>query len=444
MRIGVIGTGYVGLVYGAVMADFGHYVTCMDKDEQKIGQLKLGNSTIYEPGLPPILQYGLSTGNLYFTTSLEECVKYSDMIVIAIGTPTGPDGNADVSDVMTVAEEIGTFMLDNKLVVCKSTVPIGTSRKMLEIIEQQLQARNVGYQIEVACNPEFLRQGKAVEDCLSPSRVIIGTETQHAREVLQDIYRMYDQEKIPFLYTGYETAELIKYASNSFLAVKISFVNELAWLSETAGANIQDVVMGMGLDARISPTFLEAGAGYGGSCFPKDTRALVETGAKYNAQLHIVEAAIAANETQKTRMVQKIIDTLSSHHDLSCLTIGVLGLSFKPETDDIRSAPSYDIIKGLLDQGLTVKVYCPEGMRQAKLTWTEINERIFYCDSEAECADQADALVLITEWGQFRNLEWTKILATMHNNYLFDLRNMFTRENSVTELFHYYAVGVGV
>lgn len=443
VRIGVIGTGYVGLVYGAVMANFGHSVICMDKEEQKVRQLQMGEPPIYEADLLPLLLYGLESGNLTFTTSLEECVEYSDIIVIAIGTPAGPDGNADVSNVMSTSEKIGDLMLDDKLVVCKSTVPIGTSRRILETIEQRLQTRNVGYQIEVAYNPEFLRQGRAVEDSISPSRVIIGTETAHAKQVLQSIYRVYDQEQTPFLYTGYETAELIKYASNSFLAVKISFANELAWLCETAGADIQNVVTGMGYDERISPAFLEAGAGYGESCFPKDTKAFVETGIQYKAPLRIVEAAIAANEMQKTKIVEKIHHTLSDLGDPGQLTIGVLGLSFKPETDDIRSAPSYDIIKGLLNLGLTIKVYCPKGMRQAKLNWTELNERILYCDNEAECAYHADALVLVTEWNQFRTLEWSKIKEGMHSPYLFDLRNMFAKDSSITGLFNYYAIGVG-
>jgi UDPglucose 6-dehydrogenase len=443
VRIGIIGTGYVGLVYGTVMANFGHSVICMDKDKQKVNQLRMGESPIYEPELLPLLRFGLEYADLSFTDSLEECIEYSDVIVITIGTPTGADGTADVSGVMTIAESIGKLMMDDKLVVCKSTVPMGTSRRIIETIKQRLQDRKVGCQIEVVCNPEFLRQGKAVEDCISPSRVIIGTETEHAKQVMQDIYRLYDQEKTPFLYTGFETAEMIKYASNSFLAVKISFANELSWLSETAGADIQDVVRGMGFDERISPAFLEAGAGYGGSCFPKDTRAIVETGIKYNAPLRIVEAAIAANETQKARMVWNIQNTLSELGEPGVLTVGVLGLSFKPETDDIRCAPSYDIIKGLIDHGFTVKVYCPKGMRQAKSVWTELNERIHYCESEEDCADFADALVIVTEWNHFRNLEWSSIRAGMRHPYLFDLRNMFHKESSVTGLFRYYAVGAG-
>jgi UDPglucose 6-dehydrogenase len=416
----------------------------MDKDERKIRMLQMGNSPIYEPDLNPLLHNGLERSNLSFTSSLEECVEYSDIIILAIGTPSGHDGNADVTDVMATAKQIGRVMKSDKLVVCKSTVPVGTCRRIFQEIEDELRVRDIDLQIEVASNPEFLRQGKAVEDCISPSRVIIGTETSQAKRSLQELYLMYDQERIPILYTGFETAELIKYASNSFLAVKISFANELSWLSERTGANIQDVVTGMGFDERISPAFLEAGAGYGGSCFPKDTRALVETGIKHNAPMHIVEAAIAANETHKARLVQNIIKTLLVHNDLNHMTIGILGLSFKPETDDIRSAPSYDLIKGLLNFGLSVKVYCPKGMRQAKSLWTELNESIHYCESEAECADHVDALVIVTEWNQFRNLEWTKIRAGMRHNYLFDLRNMLVKETSVTELFKYYAVGVGV
>jgi UDPglucose 6-dehydrogenase len=438
-----MGTGYVGLVYGAVMANFGHSVICMDTDEPKIRLLETGNSPIYEPDLLPLLQYGLESSNLSFTSSLEECVEYSDIIVIAIGTPTGLDGNADVTDVITAAQDIGKVMKSDKLVVCKSTVPVGTCRRIYGEIDHQLRARNIDLQIEVASNPEFLRQGKAVEDCISPSRVIIGTETPQAKRLLQELYLMYDQERIPILYTGFETAELIKYASNSFLAVKISFANELAWLSERTGADIQDVVTGMGFDERISPAFLEAGAGYGGSCFPKDTRALVETAVKYKAPMRIVESAIMANETHKARMVYNIINTLSAHIDMKPLTVGVLGLSFKPETDDIRSAPSYDIIKGLLNHGFSINAYCPKGMRQAKMIWTDLNENIHYCENEAECANHADALVLVTEWNQFRTLEWTEIRAGMRHNYFFDLRNMFARETSVTELFNYYAVGVG-
>ncbi|WP_192043418.1 UDP-glucose dehydrogenase family protein [Paenibacillus lycopersici] len=441
VKIGIIGTGYVGLVHGAVLSSYGFAVTCMDVDAEKIGRLSEGRSPLYEPGLDELLTGGIDAGTLSFTTSAEEAIQSSDVIFIAVGTPSREDGSADLSYVREATRQIGLYANGYKVVVCKSTMPVGTCRSIAGELNRSLEARHASFRIDVASNPEFLRQGKAVSDSLFPLRVVIGTESDEAKRMLQTIYEGHIRRKVPFLYTNPETAEMIKYASNAFLAVKISFVNELALLSEKVGANIEDIAFGMGLDDRISPHFLQAGPGYGGSCFPKDTQALVDVSRKHGEELYIVRAAIAANEKQKARMVAKISGALSPGGMLHGKTIAVWGLSFKPETDDIRNAPSYDIIDGLLAKGAAVNAYCPQGMKQAKRLWTDINGGINYCESEADSARNADAIVIVTEWEQFRACGWERIAASMRGGFLFDLRNMFAEQAGVRRLFDYYAVG---
>jgi nucleotide sugar dehydrogenase len=439
VNVGVMGTGYVGLVHGAVLSSYGFRVTCMDVDEQKIERLNQGISPIYEPGLEQLLQNGLRGGNLFFTTSAQQVVQTSDVLFIAVGTPAKEDGSADLSYVWEAVQQIGKYINGYKVIVSKSTMPVGTSRSIAMYLDGML--KGTPHRVDVASNPEFLRQGKAVSDSLSPSRIVIGAESDEALQMLKTVYANHLEQDVPFLFTNWETSEMIKYASNSFLAVKISFINELALLSEKVGARIQDIATGMGLDDRISPHFLQAGPGYGGSCFPKDTQAIVDVGRKNGEELYVVRAAIAANEKQKAKMVSKIEDVLSFDGTLKGRTIAIWGLAFKPDTDDIRYAPSYEIIQGLLSRGASVKAYCPQGMKQAKQYWTELNSRIQYCDSEAECAQQADAIVLMTEWEQFRDVNWERITRSMRGNVLFDMRNMFAGDSSVREWFQYYPVG---
>ncbi|WP_208607681.1 UDP-glucose dehydrogenase family protein [Paenibacillus pectinilyticus] len=436
-----MGTGYVGLVHGAVLSSYGFQVTCMDVDVDKIKHLQDGNSPIYEPGLEELLRHSLRDGLLTFTTSPQQVIQESDVIFIAVGTPAKEDGGADLSYVRDVIQQIATYINGYKVIVCKSTMPVGTSRRIATYLDTLLTDRRSDFRADVVSNPEFLRQGKAVTDALSPSRVIIGTESSQAKETLQTIYQVHIQHHVPFLYTNLETAEMIKYASNSFLAVKISFINELALVSEKVGANIQDIATGMGLDERISPHFLQAGPGYGGSCFPKDTQAMLDIGEKNDEDLYIIRAAIAANEKQMKSMINKISEALSVNGTLQGKTIAIWGLSFKPETDDIRYAPSFEIIKGLLQQGAMVNVFCPQGMEQAKRMWSDFNNRIHYCQSEAASAQDADAIVLMTEWHQFRAHNWPMIAKTMRGNAFFDLRNMFTTDVQVREQFQYYSVG---
>ncbi|NBD25696.1 nucleotide sugar dehydrogenase [Paenibacillus sp. T1] len=441
MKIGIMGTGYVGLVHGAVLAGNGFQVTCMDVDADKIKRLTDGITPLYEPGLDELLERGIREGTLSFTTSAKEVIQSSDVIFIAVGTPAKDDGSANLAYVHEVAQAIGKYANGYKVVVSKSTVPVGTNRTIARYLDGALKSRHAPFRLDVASNPEFLRQGKAVGDSRSPSRVVIGTESEQAKRMLQAVYETHIREDVPFLYTNLETAEMIKYASNSFLAVKISFVNELALLSEKVGADIGDIAAGMGLDERISPHFLQAGPGYGGSCFPKDTQALVDIGRRNGEELHIVRAAMTANEKQKSRMVAKIAEQLSFDGTLKGKTIAVWGLSFKPETDDIRDAPSYAVINGLLSRGAAVKAYCPQGMKQAQRQWTELNGLVTYCESEADCAQNADAIVLMTEWEQFREISWDILAKSMRGNAFFDLRNMFAEHPRVRRLFRYYPVG---
>ncbi|GMK38439.1 UDP-glucose 6-dehydrogenase [Paenibacillus sp. CCS19] len=443
MNIGIMGTGYVGLVHGAVLASYGFNVSCMDVDEHKINQLTAGVPSIYEPDLEQLIQRGIAGGTLSFTSDAQQVVQSSDVIFIAVGTPSKKDGSADLSYVKGVVQTISKFVNGYKVIVCKSTLPVGASSRIAEQLNGALQASGASFRVDVASNPEFLRQGQAVSDAMSPSRIVIGTDSEAARQMLQTIYASQIARGVPVLYTNQETAEMVKYAANSFLAVKISFINELALLAEKVGAKIDDIAVGMGLDSRISPHFLQAGPGYGGSCFPKDTEAVVDIGRRNGEDLFVVQAAIEANKKQKQKMVAKISEALASYNGtLKGRTIGVWGLSFKPDTDDIRDAPSRDIIQGLIDQGASVRVYCPQGMRQARRMWTELNGAIQYCSSEAECAANADAIVIMTEWAQFRTVDWKAIASSMRcDRALFDLRNMFAANADVQRLFSYYGVG---
>lgn len=378
MRIGVVGTGYVGLVQGVIMAEFGLNVICMDISEEKINSLKNGVVPIYEPGLKELLEKNMKAERIEFTTDMKYVTENSDVIFIAVGTPPALDGSADLHFVLEVATNIGKYMNGYKVVVDKSTVPVGTGKVVRETIQKELDSRNLDYEFDIVSNPEFLREGKAVGDCLRPDRVVIGTESERAKEIMKKVYDVLFINETPFVFTNIETAEMIKYASNAFLAVKISFINEISLLAEKVGANTQEIAKAMGKDGRISPKFLHCGPGYGGSCFPKDTKAIVDIAKKYGEDMYVIKAAIDANEKQKRKMVEKIIDKMEG---VEGKHIAILGLSFKPDTDDMREAPSLDIIRGLVEAGAKIQAYCPEGMKEAMictLSSTQFNYQHFF------------------------------------------------------------------
>lgn len=438
MKITVIGTGYVGLVQGVILSEFGHKVICLDIDKKKIENLKNGILPIYEPGLKEILDRNVLEGRLHFTTNKQEALKGAEVIFIAVGTPPGDDGSADLTYVLQCAKEIGENIDGYAVVVNKSTVPVGTGDLVEETIENEMRKRKIDIEFDVVSNPEFLREGKAVNDCLRPDRVVIGTESKKALEIMKKIYDVLYINKTPFVFTNRRTSEMIKYASNAFLAVKISFINEMALLAEKVGANTQEIAQAMGMDGRISPKFLHCGPGYGGSCFPKDTRAIVEIGKEYGEEMSVVSAAISANEKQKRKMIDKIIKEMEGVEDK---TICILGLSFKPDTDDVRDAPSLDIIKGLIENGAKIKTYCPKGIEEAKWRLEKYRDKIQYCRDEEEASEKADAVVLVTEWNQFRGINLEELKERMKGEFYFDLRNVHAKNCKVRSLFKYYPVG---
>ena len=438
MKIGVVGTGYVGLVQGVIMAEFGLNVICMDVSEEKINSLKNGIVPIYEPGLKELLEKNMKAERIEFTTDMKYVTENSDVIFIAVGTPPALDGSADLHFVLEVATNIGKYMNGYKVVVDKSTVPVGTGKVVRETIQKELDSRNLDYEFDIVSNPEFLREGKAVGDCLRPDRVVIGTESERVKEIMKKVYAVLFINESPFVFTNFETAEMIKYASNAFLAVKISFINEISLLAEKVGANTQEIAKAMGKDGRISPKFLHCGPGYGGSCFPKDTKAIVDIAKKYGEDMYVIKAAIDANEKQKRKMVEKIIDKMEG---VEGKHIAILGLSFKPDTDDMREAPSLDIIRGLVQAGAKIQAYCPEGMKEARWRLEDCENSITYCADEYSVVNEADAVVLMTEWNQFRGMNLDKVRARMKGNFYFDLRNVYARNTHIREEFKYFPIG---
>jgi UDPglucose 6-dehydrogenase len=431
MHIGIIGTGYVGLVTGACFAEFGLFVTCVDKDEKKIKALKKGEIPFYEPGLDELVKRNVKQGRLIFTTKIAKAVEASLVIFIAVGTPRRGDGSADMKYVEEVAREIANHMDDYKVIVTKSTVPVGTGEKIREIISRNLKSRT---DFDIVANPEFLREGSAIEDFMRPNRVVLGAASPQAVAIMKDLYKPLYLLETPFIITNIETAELIKYASNSFLATKISFINEIATLCEKVGADVHMVAKGMGLDQRIGSKFLHPGPGYGGSCLPKDTTALLKIAEDNNVHLGIVDAAVRANERQRGYMVERIKESMG---DLKGKTLAVLGLSFKPNTDDIRDAPSVPIIKSLLKEGAKIRAYDPVSMEAAEKILPEIK----YCKDPYNTLKGADALIIMTEWNQFRNLELDKIKALLNSPFFFDLRNIYDPQKMREKGFQYYSVG---
>ena len=434
MRIAIIGTGYVGLVSGVCLSDFGHDVTCIDKAVDKIAQLNCGEVPIFEPGLSELIQKNVTAGRLHFATEIETPVAAADVVFLAVGTPSRKsDGHADLTYVFAAAREVAAAVRGFTVIVTKSTVPVGTGDQLERIIREA----NPDADVAVVSNPEFLREGAAIDDFMAPDRVVVGMNDDRARTIMADVYGALDPVRHPVLFTSRRTAELTKYAANAFLALKLAYINEIADLCEQVGANVQDVSRGMGLDSRIGLKFLNAGPGYGGSCFPKDTLALVKTAQDHNAPIRLIETIVGINETRKRAMARKVERALGG--DLRGKTIGILGLTFKPDTDDIRESPALSIVQALLDKGAILKAFDPEGMPAARQAMPELS---YERDVDA-VADDADALVIITEWKQFRSLDLPQLKARMKQPVLIDLRNIYTPADVRGHGFVYESVGRG-
>ncbi|WP_340262317.1 UDP-glucose dehydrogenase family protein [Roseobacter sp. HKCCA0882] len=433
MRIAMIGTGYVGLVSGVCFSDFGHEVICVDKAPEKIAKLNKGEVPIYEPGLEDLMARNVEAGRLSFTTDLAQAVDGADAVFIAVGTPTRRgDGHADLTYVMAAAEEVGRALTGYAVVVTKSTVPVGTNRKVQEVVAQA----NPKAEFDVASNPEFLREGAAIDDFMKPDRVVVGVQSERAAKVMAEIYRPLYLRDFPIVTTDLESAEMIKYAANAFLATKITFINEIAALCEKVGADVKEVSKGMGLDGRIGNKFLHAGPGYGGSCFPKDTQALARIGQDFAAPQQIVETVIRVNDAVKLRMIEKLHDLCDG--SFNGKKIAVLGVTFKPNTDDMRDAPSLTIVPALVGGGATVRVVDPQGRREGE----HLLPNVTWCDDPYTAAEAADLLVILTEWNEFRALDLTRLSKGMAQARMADLRNIYSRQDALSAGFATYdAIG---
>jgi UDPglucose 6-dehydrogenase len=432
MRIAMIGTGYVGLVSGACLADFGHHVVCIDKDTKKIGALQRGEIPIYEPGLQDIVRNNVREARLSFANELQEHVRSADAVFIAVGTPSRrDDGHADLSYIYDVAREVAAAVDGFTVVIAKSTVPVGTCDEIQRLIYQERPNADVA----VVSNPEFMREGAAIRDFKFPDRIVVGSDDERAKTVLAEVYRPLSLNPVPMFYTTRRTAELIKYAANAFLATKITFINEIADLCEKVGADVQEVARGVGLDNRIGTKFLHAGPGFGGSCFPKDVRALIKTGQDHDVPLRILEAVATVNDNRKRAMARKVAAMFSGA--LRGKTVAVLGLTFKPNTDDLREAPSLALITALHDMGARVRAFDPAGMAQARVQMP----KVAYCESAYDCAEGADALVIVTEWEQFRALDLERLRDLMATPVIVDLRNVYRPEELQRHGFAYACVG---
>ena len=433
-KIAVIGTGYVGLVGGAGLADFGNQVVCVDRIKEKIERLRRGEIPFYEPGLSEVVERNVREGRLSFTTDFARAVADNDVIFCAVGTPEGEEGRVDLSQVDSVALDIGKNMTGYRVIVQKSTVPVGTAKRLRRIVEEN---QDEPVEFDVVSNPEFLREGSAVEDFMHPDRVVVGADSERAMEVMRGIYAPLYLNRTPIVETAPESAELIKYASNAFLATKISFINEIANICENVGADVQVVAYAMGLDKRIGPKFLHAGAGYGGSCFPKDTKALVHIAEEAGAAARIVGAAVGVNQEQKERMVAKVIEAVGG--DVSGRTVGLLGLAFKPNTDDMRYAASIVLAEGLSARGAAVRAFDPVAMDNAR----ELMPFIDYVADAYAVAEGADALVIVTEWNEFRQLDFDRLKKAMRSPVIVDCRNVYEPTDIESLGFSYVGVGRG-
>lgn len=432
MRIAMIGTGYVGLVSGACFSEFGVDVVCVDKDQGKIDRLVEGVMPIFEPGLEDLVANNVKAGRLSFTTDLKQAVGGADVIFICVGTPTQPGGgHADLSFVYGAAREIAAALDGYGVIVNKSTVPVGTGEEVAKVVA----AARPDADFDVVSNPEFLREGSAINDFMRPDRVVIGTEVERAREVMQNLYRPLYLIETPILFTRRQTAELIKYAANTFLATKITFINEISDLCEKVGADVQDVAKGIGLDGRIGSKFLHSGPGYGGSCFPKDTLALVHTARDVGAPLRIVEAVVEINDRRKKQMAERVIKACGG--SLAGKTVAVLGVTFKPNTDDMRDSPSLDIIPAMQKAGASVRAFDPEGMTEAR----EMIEGVEWCEESYETMGGADALVIITEWNAFRGLDFERVKSLLNKPVLIDLRNIYNPDEMAAAGIDYHCLG---
>ena len=430
MKIAMIGTGYVGLVSGVCFSDFGHEVVCVDKDPRKIDMLVGGKVPIYEPGLDVLMAKNVAAGRLSFTGDLKAAVAGADAVFIAVGTPTRRgDGHADLTYVMAAAEEIAHALSGYAVIVTKSTVPVGTNAQVREVIEKAAP----GKEFDVASNPEFLREGAAIDDFMRPDRVVVGVTSERAQKVMGEIYRPLFLRDFPILYTDLETAEMIKYAANAFLATKITFINEIAGLCEKVGADVKQVSKGMGLDGRIGNKFLHAGPGYGGSCFPKDTQALARIGQDYAAPMQIVETVIKVNDEVKRRMIEKVLDLCDG--SVNGKTVAVLGVTFKPNTDDMRDAPSLTIVPALVGGGAKVRVVDPQGRREGE----HLLPGVAWLDDAYEAAEGADVVVILTEWNEFRALDLPRVAKSMNHARMADLRNIYSPKDAEAAGFDAYS-----
>ena len=438
MKIAMVGSGYVGLVSGACFADFGHDVVCIDKDEDKIQRLREGIMPIYEPGLDDLVDKNAKAGRLSFTTDLAEGIAGAGAIFIAVGTPSRRgDGHADLSFVYAVAREIGESLTNDAVVVTKSTVPVGTGDEVERILSQSPAVTERGLKVSVVSNPEFLREGAAIGDFKRPDRIVIGAEDDFGREVMHEVYRPLFLNEPPILFVGRRTSELIKYAANAFLATKITFINEISDLCEKVGANVQDVARGIGMDNRIGSKFLHAGPGYGGSCFPKDTLALLKTAEDYESPVRIVEAVVKVNDTRKRAMGRKVIDALGGLDAARGKRVAMLGLTFKPNTDDMRDSPAIGVAQALVDAGVSVAAYDPEGMEQARPLMPEVKMK----DDPYAAIEGADAVVIVTEWNVFRALDLNRVKQLAKAPVLVDLRNIYKPSDMREAGFEYTSVG---
>ncbi|MGD0098804.1 MAG: UDP-glucose/GDP-mannose dehydrogenase family protein [Acidobacteriota bacterium] len=458
VSISIIGTGYVGLVTGTCLSEFGLNIICMDTDAQKICDLEQGKVPIYEPGLSALLIKNVSFGRLRFTTDIASAVAASQVIFLAVPTPPGEDGSADLRHVLAAADSIAQHMADYKVIVNKSTVPIGTGRKVKEIVRAGLERRGLSLDFDVVSNPEFLREGSGIRDFMHPDRILIGTDNEKSRAIIRDIYNVLYLIDTPFIFTSIETAELVKYASNAFLATKIAFINEIAGLCDAVKADVRDIAKAMGMDGRIGKFFLHPGPGFGGSCLPKDTKALVNIGQEHGVRMSIVDSVVKANDFQRRRMVNKIETSLT---DLKGKVIAVLGLAFKQGTDDVRDSSSIPIVLELIEKGSRVKVFDPQAMENAKkLPFADIASvesgryndvvqddfaagpfKIMYCADEYDAANGADAVVILTEWNQFRHLDLARVARSMRGKRFFDFRNIYEPADVSKFGFDYESIG---
>ena len=436
MKIAMVGSGYVGLVSGACFADFGHEVVCIDKDQSKIDRLHDGIMPIYEPGLDQLVANNVKAGRLTFTTDLAEGIAGASAIFIAVGTPSRRgDGHADLSFVYAVAEEVGQNLSNEAVIVTKSTVPVGTGDE----VERILKDSGTTHRFAVVSNPEFLREGAAIGDFKRPDRIVIGAEDEFGREVMREVYRPLFLNESPILFTGRRTSELIKYAANAFLATKITFINEMADLCEKVGANVQDVSRGIGMDNRIGSKFLHAGPGYGGSCFPKDTLALLKTAEDYDSPTRIVEAVVKVNESRKRAMGRKVLDAIGGHDGARGKKVALLGLTFKPNTDDMRDSPAIAVAQTLTDAGVEVAAYDPEGMDLAKPLMPDVT----MCSDPYEAIKDADAIAIVTEWDAFRALDLDRVKSLAKTAVMVDLRNIYRPDDMRERGFAYTSIGRG-